>query len=334
MKKTRAWLATLLFTATVLAGCGENTEKIDASSTTAAKEAVPITQVTNWFAEPEHGGQYAALSEGFYKEAGIDMTILPGGPQISPVQIVASGQAQFGMVQADDILLARESGIPVVAVAAIFQKNPQALLYHKDAGVKDFSDLNGHSVFVAPGAGYWEYIKKAYKLDTVKEQAYTGSYAAFINDKGAVTQCYITSEPYSMKQQGIETEYLLIHDSGYQPYANVLFTTEKFLEENPELVKAYVAASIKGWNHYKEHYKEVNPVIQKENPDLTLESMIYGAEAQMELIFTEEAMQKGVGYMNEERWLTLQKQLLDLGIITKQEDIKRAFTTAYLPAVE
>jgi NitT/TauT family transport system substrate-binding protein len=295
------------------------------------KKLTAVTQVTNWFAEPEHGGQYAALMKGFYKDAGIDMTIQSGGPQVSATQIVAAGKAQFGMTQADDLLVARQQGIPIVAIAALFQKNPQCLIYHKNDDIKGFADLNGHKVYVSTAAGYWEYIKKQFKLDKVQEMKYTGQLVNFINDPTAVTQGYVTSEPFTLKQQGVDVSVLLNADSGYNPYANVLFTTEKMLKENPDLVKAYVEASVKGWNYYKDHADEVNPFIKEKNPDMTLEAMKYGAQAQTDLVFGGDAATGGVGIMSGERWSTLMKQLVDLGILKQKEDVSKVFTNDYLP---
>jgi len=321
----------ILFLFVLLAGCGSqsastNNEEVKEDSEKLEK----VKQVTNWFAEPEHGGNYAALMKGFYKEAGIDMTIEPGGPQVSPIQIVASGEADFGITQADDILLARDKGIPIVAIGAIFQVNPQALLYHADQNIKDFSDLNGRTVYTAPGTGYWAYIKKAYQLDNAKEMAYSGQLTPFIENKESVTQCYITAEPFALKQQGIETKYLLIHDSGYQPYGNVIFTTEKMVKEKPELVKRFMEATTKGWEYYKDHSDEVNPFIHEYNPDLSMEALEYGAEQQLNLIFGHDAKDHGFGYMSQERWNTLQNQLYELGLIKKKEDIANAYTNEFL----
>lgn len=324
---------------TLLAGltaCGSNSKTSgEAASKNDAgdgKKLTAVTQVTNWFAEPEHGGQYAALVKGFYKEAGLDMTIEPGGPKVSAVQIVSSGKAMFGMAQADDILVARKQGIPIVAIAATFQTNPQGLIYHKGQSIKDFSDLNGHTVYTASGASYWEYMKKKYKLSNkVNEMAYTGSLVNFVNDPSVVTQGYITAEPFSLKEQGVETEMLLNAKSGYNPYANVLFTTEKTIQEKPELVKAFVEASVKGWDYYKDHADEINPYIKKKNPDVSLDAMKYGAETQMDLVYGGDATTKGVGYMTKQRWSTLMEQMLDIKLLTKKEEVEKVFTNEFLP---
>jgi NitT/TauT family transport system substrate-binding protein len=296
-------------------------------------EAVKVTQVMNWFAEPELGGQYAALAKGYYKTAGIDMTNQSGGPGVSSVQIVAAGKAQFGVTEADGILLARKEGVPVVAIAAIFQKNPQVFIYHKtDASIKDFSSFNGHQVIVGAGAPFWEYIKKAYKLDNVKEVGYTGQLGPFIADKTAVIQGYLTSEPFVLAAQGVESGTLLIHDSGYQPYTTVLFTTEKLIKEQPELVAKYVEASIKGWTYYKDNFDEINTgTIQKENPDLKADGMKAGATAEMDLIFGMDASTGGVGIMTKERWEALGGQLKGLGLVPADMDVSAAYTTQFLP---
>ncbi|TVY11246.1 ABC transporter substrate-binding protein [Paenibacillus cremeus] len=330
-------LTLLMVLSAVLAGCS-STEKPAASQgadqpaagQSTEKKLVPVTQVTNWFAEPEHGGQYAALAKGYYKDAGLDMTIQSGGPQVSHIQIVASGKAQFGMAQADEILLARDQGIPVVALAAIFQKTPQAIMFHKGEPIKTFSDLNGRVSIIASGAAYWEYIKKANKLDKVKEMAYTGQMGPFVSDNTAVIQSYITSEPFTMKKQNMDIDFLMVHDSGYQPYAGVLFTTEKYLKENPDIVKAYIQASMKGWSYYKTNYEEINPNIGKANPDLSKEWMTFGAEAEMPLIFIGDAEKGGVGTMTKERWSTLSSQLFEIGLLKKQEPIEQAFTTQFV----
>lgn len=346
-------ISMLLFIVMLVSACGSNaggsngTSSEPSSNASAAAESpaesgpaessapaelAKVSQVTNWFAEPEHGGQYTALDRGFYQEEGLDMTIIPGGPQVSAVQIVASGKAEFGMDQADAILRARDEGIPIVAIAATFQTNPQVLIYHKEDHITGFGDLGGHQVFTASGAAYWEYIKKAFDLKDVKEMAYTGSLSVFLEDKTALTQGYVTSEPFALKQQGVDVDYLLIHDSGYQPYANVLFTTEDIIKNKPELVKQYVAASVKGWNYYKDHSEEMNPEIQKRNPDMTLDQMKYSAETQVDFVYGGDAAEHGVGYMNTERWSKLADQMEDLGLLKPDTDVSKAFTTAFLPA--
>jgi NitT/TauT family transport system substrate-binding protein len=301
------------------------------SASAPEKKLIPVTQVTNWFAGPEHGGQYTALMKDFYKDAGIDMTIQPGGPQVSATTIVASGKAQFGMAQADDLLLARQQGVPIVAIAAVFQKSPQILIYHKNDNIKGFADLNGRKVYVSMVSSYWEFLKNQFKLEKVQEMKYTGQLVNFVNDPTAVTQGYLTFEPFMLKQQNVDVSLLMIADSGYNPYTNVLITTEKLLKEDPELVKAYLDATVKGWYYYKDHSEEIYPFLQQYNPDLTSEATQYGVEVETELIFGGDAAQGGFGIMSGERWSTLIKQLVDLGVLKQAENASKVFTNDYLP---
>jgi NitT/TauT family transport system substrate-binding protein len=343
-KRSTALTLSLILAMSVLAACGARTDappqaagaapaagNSSAAPAPAAKTPAKATLVLNWFAEPEHGGNFAALAKGFYKEAGLDMTLMPGGPSVSSTQIVASGKAEFGMANSDDILVARQEGIPIVAIATAFQKSPQVLVYHKDSGIKDFADLNGHKVYVSSTASFWLYMKNKFKLDKAQEMKYNGSLVNFVSDPQAVTQGYVTSEPYTLQQQGVNFGTLLVADSGYNVYANVYFTTEKMIAEHPDLVKAFVEATVKGWDYYKDHYEEINPSIHEKNPDMSLDMMKYSARTEMEFAFGGDAATKGTGTMSAERWTEVQKQLMEVGVIKKAEPVDKVFTTKFLP---
>ncbi|NQX67466.1 ABC transporter substrate-binding protein [Paenibacillus alba] len=336
----------LVMISSMLAACGSSSTSVSttpapsavaaasaspAATTAAPKAVVPSTLVLNWFAEPEHGGNFAALAKGYYKDAGFDMTLMPGGPSVSSTQIVASGKAQFGMANGDDILVARQEGIPVVAIATSMQKSPQALFYHKDSGIKDFSDLNGHKVYVASTASFWQFMKKKYKLDNAQEMKYTGQLVNFVSDKNALTQGYVTSEPFTLEQQKVEFGTLLNADSGYNIYAGVYFTTEKMIAEHPDQVKAFVEATVKGWDYYKDHSEEINPSIKEKNPDMGLDMMKFSAAKEMDFVFGGDAATKGTGIMTKERWEEVQKQLVDVGILKSAESIDKVFTTQFMP---
>ncbi|TBL79601.1 ABC transporter substrate-binding protein [Paenibacillus thalictri] len=294
------------------------------------KAMTPVKLIEGWYAKGEDGGYFAALQQNYYKDSGVEMTIQPGGPQVSAVQLVASGKADFGISYADDILKAREQGIPIVGLLTAFQYTPQVLMFHPGEAIKSFEDLKGRSVYLTPGVLYWEFIKKKYKLDTVKEFNYTGQLVNFINDKKSLNQGYVTNEPYALKQQNIDVSFLKVADSGYANYADVLFATEDYIAKHPDVVEAVVKASQKGWGYYLDNYKTVNPFIQPYNPDMKVEAMDYEGEHEREYILTEETKAKGIGYMTQERWKTIQEQMLDLGALKKEQDVSKAFTTKFL----
>ena len=145
-----------------------------------------------------------------YLENGLNVEIEPGGPQVSSINMVASGNAEFGLAHADQLVMARNEGIELVAVAAAMQGSPQALMFHKGNGIKDFEELNGRKVYIQPGITYWEYLKSEYDLSGAEELAYTGQHVNFIGDKKAATQAFVTSEnaliPIETTPKGITNE--------------------------------------------------------------------------------------------------------------------------------
>ncbi|MFB5677552.1 ABC transporter substrate-binding protein [Paenibacillus terreus] len=329
-------LSAVLSLSTLLAACGNQPSEQGATAGTSGSaggsgKLTAVTQVTNWFAQAEHGGLYAAKEQGYYEEAGLDMTIQPGGPQVSPTQIVASGKAQFGLTTADQLLVAREQGIPLVAIATIFQKSPQGLMVHADQHISSFADLNNRTVYVGTGSVFWDYVKKKYNLDQVQDMAYTGSLAPFVADEKAAIQGYVTSEPYEMKQQNVDVNFLLLEDAGYNPYSNVLFTTEQYIQDHPDIVRAYVEASMKGWDYYKTNYDTVNDVILQENPDFTKDKLNYAAETLIPFVYEGDAAEHGLGYMTEERWAELGQQLVEIGALKSEPDVSKVFTDEFLP---
>lgn len=330
-------MGVVLLLALVACSGGEKSSGATEGEKGASEETKKITDVKlvlNWFAKAQHGGVYVAQEKGLFKENGLNVSIEPGGPQVSSINMVASGKAQFGLAHADQIVMARNEGIELVAVAAAMQGSPQAFMFHKGHGIDDFEDLNGRKVYIQPGITYWEFLKSQYDLSKVEELTYTGQHVNFIGDKDAVTQSFVTSEPYFMKLDGVEVETKLVSDAGYNPYNVVLYVTKDYLEKNKETVKAFTTAFVEGWDAYKDSYEEINKVIQKDNPDIELESLKFESESQAEFVYGADAAEHGIGYMTEERWSTLIKQLHDLKLVDELFDAKEIFTTEFLPGHE
>lgn len=298
-----------------------------------AAEPVKVTQVLSWFAQPEMGGHYAALSAGLYKKAGLDVTLQQGGPQVAGIQLLLAGQAMFAMAQADEVVLARKEGIPLVAIYGTLQTNPQCLIYHKDGGISKIGDLNGRKVYVATGFPYWEYFLHKYDLGKAIPQAYTGSLAAFSVDKSSVTQGYLTNEPYVLKQQGIEVAAFSNADLGYNPYGNVVVTTEENIKKYPEVIAAYLKATSEGWTYYADHSTEVNAEINAANPEYKPDHLAYAFGVAKPFVFGGDAETHGVGYMSKERWTTLVGQLAEVGLVDKSKiDVAALYTNEFVPA--
>ena len=290
-----------------------------------------ITLQADWYPQPEHGGFYTALVKGYYKEEGLDVSILSGGPYLSPYKMVATGGAQFGMGASDRILEAVAEGQPLVAVAATMQHDPQGIMVRKESAVRSFSDLNGHTVAVQAGSTWFRYLAKRYELNEVHEVPAMMSVANFIADPNYIQQAFATSEPFFARQAGVETRMLMVSDAGFNPY-RVMFTTRDFLREHPETVAKFVRASIRGWRDYMSDPSAVNPSIAKLNPALSTQWMQFTWQALRDGHFVSGDDQSGakIGQMDPERWATLYKQLLELKVIEKEFDPQGAYTLQFV----
>lgn len=299
----------------------------------AVEAAEKVRLATDWYPQPEHGGFYHALVQGYYRDAGLDVEILPGGPNAFATQKVATKAADFGMGSTDDVLLANERGIPVTAVGATMQHDPQGVMVHEDSPVKSFADLEGRIVAVAPGTVWFPYLVKRYQLKKVQEKAHNFSVGAFVKDPSYIQQCFLTSEPFFALQAGAKPRVLLISDSGYDPY-RVFFTRRALIREKPEVVRGFVAASIRGWKEYLLDPTAAHAEIRKRNPELTPEKMNYSYQALKDKRFIAGDPAKGdlTGAFRPERWKAQFDTLKDLGVLRGRFELAEAWTPEFCNA--
>jgi len=285
----------------------------------------------DWYPQPEHGGFYTALVKGYYRQEGLDLSIQPGGPYVTVAQQVASGSAQFGMASSDQILEAVADGQPLVAVAATMQHDPQGIMVHKDSPIHTFADLNGHTIAVKLGSTWFEYLRKRYKLDSVREIPATFSVANFVSDPQYIQQAFATSEPFFARQAGVGTRVLLTSDAGYNPY-RVMFTTRDFLSLHPDVVAAFVHASLKGWHDYLNDPTDGNAAVSKVNPALNTEWMHFTWQALRDggFVAGDDHSGKQLGTMQAARWTTMYQQLRDLKVIEQPFDPAKAYTLQFV----
>lgn len=286
-----------------------------------------VDLLMNWFAQAEQGGYWQAGAEQLAEDDGVELNVRQGGPQIQTIPQVASGEAEFGIAQGDELLLARAEGAPVVQVFGGMQKYLQCMMYHPSQDINDWSDLDGYRIAVAPSGGYWPYIKGEYGLDNVEEVNFTGSLGNFAGDERMVQQCFITSEPFVAQQEGIEIETLLVADSGYNPYSQGLFTTERVIQEDPELVEAVVAAVQEGWENYLADPTAGDELILETNEEMSAEK----------LAFAHDELSNGgyfadpIGAMEAERWQTMADQLREAGVLENEVNVDEVWTDEFMP---
>jgi NitT/TauT family transport system substrate-binding protein len=292
-----------------------------------------VTLQADWYPQPEHGGFYDALVNGYYKAEGLDVTILPGGPYVSVPKQVAAGAADFGMIGSDKILESVADGQPLVAIAATMQHDPQGIMVRQNSPIHSFADLNGHTVAVQAGSTWFEFLVKRYNLTNVHEVPAMFNIANFIADPNYIQQAFATSEPFFAKQAGIDTRVMLTSDAGYSPY-RVTFTSQSLIAQHPQVVAGFVRASIKGWIDYLQDPTSTNAAIAKLNPALNPQWMQFTWQALRDgnFITGDPASGVKIGSMTADRWNSMYAQLTDLKVIEKPFDPSTAFTLQFIPA--
>lgn len=307
-------LGLLAALAGMVSGCSRSTDNKAAPGDAPAK----VKLVLNWVAEPEFGGFYAAREGSAFKRAGLDVEIMGGGAGVPVVQMVASGQADFGISGADEVITARVRGADVIPIFAAFQTSPQAIMVHAASVAKGIPDvLASGTLALEPGLPFAAFLKKKYGFDKVKIVPYDGGVARFVADKDFAQQCFITSEPIAASRKGSDPKVFLLADEGFNPYVTVVITRKALWKDKPALVKAFALAAREGWQAYLSDPAPANAVMAKLNPSMDAETFIAAAKAQKPLIETEETKKGKLGMMTRERWEAMGKQLVDLGIIDK-----------------
>jgi NitT/TauT family transport system substrate-binding protein len=292
----------------------------------------PVRLQLDWYPQPEHGGFFTAQRLGFYKAEGLDVTILPLPQYGSVAPIVASGQAEFGLGSSDQMLEWDSNGLPVLAVAATMQHDPQAVMVHQDSPIQGLKDLEGHTIAAQTGAVWLKYVIARYDLHNVRQIPSTLSIANFLADPNYVQQIFVTSEPFFAKQAGAQVRTLLISSSGFDPY-RVQFTTRDFAAQHPDIVAKFVRASIRGWQQYLRDPAPTNAMLLQLNPALNPAQEAYTAQALRDGGFIAGNAPGGdqTGQMTAARWQAICDQLKPLGIVQSSLDPATAYSLRFLP---
>ena len=258
--------------ALLAAGCARKDAPPTASSPALALRKVRL--LTDWLPQAEHGGFYQALVRGYYAAAGLDVEILPGGPNPNIRPRVAAGEVEFGMNRSDGIIAGVDTGLPLVITGAFLQHDHLGLLLHADDPAKTFADLNGRTLTVNVGLTWIPFLQKKYGI-TFNLRPVTGGLATFFADPSEIHQCVVTSEPFIAAQRGVTVRTLAIADSGYDIY-HVIFTRQSFAREAPEVVRAFTTASLRGWDDYiKGDPGAAHAEILRRNQDMTAEQLAF-----------------------------------------------------------
>jgi len=290
---------------------------------------------TNWVAEAEHGGFYQAVADGTYRRYGLDVTIVPGGPNVNNRILLPVGKLDFFMsansLQSFDAVA---QNIPTVAVAASFQKDPQVFVAHP--GVTKFEDLKTRTLFVSKEgmASYFQWLKADFGFNESKVKPYTFNAQPFLTDKNSAMQGYVTSEPFAVERQGgFRPAVFLLADHGFDAYSTLIETRRDLVEKRPDLVQRFVDASAIGWYHYiYGDSRPGNDLIKKQNPEMTDALLSYSITKMKEygIVDSGDSVKLGIGAMTDAHWKSFFDKMVRVGVVKPGIDYRRAYTLQFV----
>src|SRR5450631_2659384 len=268
-----------------------------------------VVFATNWKAQAAHGGFYQALVDGTYARYGLDVTIRQGGPQVNNRPLLATVRIDFlmggNLLHAFDNV---KNGVPTVVVAALFQKDPQALIAHPGQGYEDFTRLRDAPViYVAKDAQFtwWQWLKVAYHFRDEQLKPYNFNLGPFLANPRAVQQGYSVDEPvYVERQGGFKPVVHLLADHGFSTYSTLIEARAQMVARQPDLVQRFVDASIVGWYNYLYGDRRLaNAAMLRDNPAAS-EAEFEASTALMKsqvVVDSGAALADGIGAMNPQR---------------------------------
>ena len=293
---------------------------------------------TNWLADPEAGGFYQALVDGTYVKYGLDVTIIPGGPQSNGALFLLFGKIDFFM--GGDMIgdfLSAESKLPLVAVAADFQKSPQIFMSHPGVGLDKWEDLSkAKPVYVGAGAinTFYAWLRLVYGFRDENIRPYNFNSAPFIKNEHSIQQGYVTAEPYAIeKQGGFKPNVFLLSDYGYSTYSTLIETRRDIVEKRPDLVQRFVDASAIGWYHYLYgDNSKANAAIKTENPDITDDEIAFSIDALKKygVVDSGDTLTLGIGAMTDAHWKDFFAEMVKVGMVKADTDYKKAYTLQFV----
>jgi NitT/TauT family transport system substrate-binding protein len=310
-----------------------------AAAASAAGAQDKVIFATNWKAQAAHGGFYQALADGTYRKYGLDVTIQPGGPQVNNRPLLPAGRIDFLM--AGNLLHSFDNvknGVPTVVVAAMFQKDPQALLAHPNQGYDNFESLkNAPVALIAKDAQFtwWQWLKVTHGFKDEALKPYNYNLGPFLANPKAIQQGYSMAEPIYVENQGqFKPIVHLLADHGFSTYSTLIEARADTVRDKPDLVQRFVDASIIGWvNYLYGDRKAANRMMMKDNPEMT-EAEMEASVALMKrqgIVDSGEALASGIGAMTATRIKDFYDQMVKAGLYrTGEVDLAQVATLKFV----
>ncbi len=324
MKRIVAISAVALLASALLAGCG------------APEAEPPSDQVSvrlKWLHGAQFAGLYVAEQMGFFATENIEVTLNTGGPDVDEMLEIASGQDDFGVIGADQAVVRRVEDLSVVAIAVIFRRNPAVYFALEESGIEEPGDFVGRSVLRYPPDYMLPAMLTRAGIDIRQvDKVSPGEYdmQGFFAGEVDVWTGYLTNEVITARQQGYELNVIYPDDYGIHVYGDTMMTTERMIEENPDLVERFLRAALRGWSYAIENPDEAVAITLKYEEELDEAQQRAMMEAQIPLIQTAE---DEIGWMRADVWQGIYDILLEQGLVDEPFDVEDAYTMEFLEAI-
>ncbi|NTU79745.1 MAG: ABC transporter substrate-binding protein [Chloroflexales bacterium] len=323
----------ILFAITMLAaGCAA--PQAGAPTANGGPEVRAVSMRLQWFPQWQFAGYLVAKVKGYYEQAGLDVTINPGGPDLVSLPLVSAGADTFGSTGSDTVLIARDQGIDVVALATWFQASPVAFMVHADSGIVRPQDFPGHSI----GMFYGDNVETEYRAllaaagvdrSSITEIPGDTSIAPFLAGRVDIWPVYATDQPNLARREGAQINLIVARDYGVQLMGDVLFTTAAFARENPATVRAFVEATLRGWEYAVANPDETVDLILGYNPQLDRDQLVFEAAETIKLLRFGPG-ERCLGFSDPLVWSAEADLLHDLAILTQTAKLEQAVQGQYI----
>ena len=315
-----------------LCSCSEEGENISAED-----NLIEITFATDWKAQAEQGGFYQALAAGLYEKKGLKVKIIQGSSNVNVPRLIASNSVEFGIGSNSFIPLNMVANkIPGKAVMAIFQKDPQIIMTHPENDIRNLEDMRDLPIMISDASigAFWLWLKSKYGFTDSQIRKKTFSLAPFLSNKSSIQQGYLTSEPFLVeKEADFAPRVFLLADYGYPSYGAMVLASSEVITNNPEIVKAFVNASIEGWRQYiYEDPSLGNELIMLENNEMKEDILLQAIKKirNYELVSNEISKGLDIGLMTDIKWESFFETMASNGVYEKNLKWRESFTLDFI----
>ena len=290
-----------------------------------ASYAKEVTLLMDWFPQGNQSGYWQAQFDNEYHDD-VKIVIKSGGPKVNTTAQVAAGSVEFGLQASDSVMLANAKGAGLKGIFVSLNHVPYTLVFHPNTGVNSVKDLDGRPFAVKMGVTYWKWVKHTYQLNAVKEFPLTGDLGLFARTPQQFQQGYSLFLPARLAAKGVASEQITVESLGYRPYS-VLFTTDKLIKENPELVQTVVDRLSISFYKSLVDPKPTRDFILSKSKKVNAEIHNNALEL-MKRDFLPKDWSK-IGCQDPNRWVELANQMKEVDVLPANFDPHSSYDTSF-----